>query len=102
MSYAETGVATSQTHNNQALKEIGDGKWASDCAHAYYALVKGEADLGELMEWAYGICRQRMNDSPAQVAGEWFNAIPAEKRVRYLPGGAAHDAYAQWQASLAD
>jgi hypothetical protein len=102
MSYAETELAAGRTQEDQALNGAEYGKWASDFAHAYYALVKGEADLGELMEWAYEIWPQRMSESPVEVAGEWFRAIPAETRARYLPGGEAYRAYAQWQASLSD
>lgn len=102
MSYAEMGSSSIRTHDDRALDGAEYGKWASDFAHAYYALVKGEADLGDMMEQGYDIWPQRMHDSPIDVAQELFDAIPEEKRKRYLAGGEAYKAFEQWQASLAD
>lgn len=99
MSYAETGPA-GRAHDDAALNCAEYGKWASDFAHAYYALVKGEADLGELMDWAYDIWPQRVHESPIDVARQWFNALPDETRARYLAGGKADMAFRQWRASL--
>lgn len=102
MSYADTGSSFIRTHDDRALDGAEYGKWASDFAHAYYALVKGEADLGDMMEQGYEIWPQRMHDSPIDVAQELFEAIPHEKRTRYLAGGEAYKAFEQWQASLSD
>ena len=102
MSYADTGSNFIRIHDDRALDGAEYGKWASDFAHAYYALVKGEADLGDMMERGYEIWPQRMHDSPIDVAQELFDAIPHEKRRRYLAGGEAYKAFEQWQASLAD
>ncbi len=102
MSYAETEPGSGRTHDDKAFNCADHGKWASDLAHAYYALVKGEADLGDLMDRACEIWLERMHESPVDVAEEWFDAIPDEIRARYLAGGEAFEAYTQWQASLAN
>lgn len=102
MSYAETGSGASGADDDKVSSCTDYGKWASDLAHAYYALIKGEADLGDLMDQAYAVWPQRMNESPLEVAREWFDAIAPDRRGRYLPGGEAHEAYRLWQASLVD
>lgn len=102
MSYAETGSGFIRTHDDRALDGAEYGKWASDFAHAYYALVKGEADLGDLMDRGYELWPERMHESPLDVAQERFHAIPEALRRRYLAGGEAYEAFERWQASLAD
>lgn len=112
MSDADTAAGSG--HNRSALTQVDPpaqrpqespdfdgGKWASDFAHAYYALVKGESDLGHLMDAAYAMLPMRKDESPLDVARQRFEAIPAELRARYLPGGEAHAVHEKWKASLA-
>ena len=102
MAYAGTDADFVRIPDDKVVDRIECDKWASDFAHAYYALVKGEADLGDLMDRAYKIGPQRMSESPLDVAQELFDAIPDEIRTRYLPGGEAYEAFEQWHASLPD
>lgn len=112
MSDAETAAGSG--HHRSALKQaepgaprleespaFDGGKWASDFAHAYYALVKGESDLGHLMDAAYAMLPMRKDESPLDVARQRFEAIPSGLRARYLPGGEAHAVHEKWKASLA-
>jgi hypothetical protein len=111
---SELETAAGSGHTTHAFKQVRQGtlrsveacdfdggKWASDFAHAYYALVKGESDLGHLMDAAYAMLPMRQDESPLEVARQWFEAIPADRRARYLPGGEAYALHEKWKASLA-
>lgn len=46
--------------------------WAEHFAHVFTDLAHGNADLHNLLDWAYDLYPERGHEDPAQVAREEF------------------------------